>query len=64
MCDVCYNVCYYFRAQHDALAEVVRIVMDAKSWLLTMGLQDHDHMYNRILVVSTRYNTWLTTTGP
>jgi hypothetical protein len=43
--------------QHDTLEEVVWIVMDTKSRLLTMGPQDHDRAYDRILAVPTRYNT-------
>jgi hypothetical protein len=49
-------MCFYFCAQHDALAEVVQLASTAIRQCSTWGLQEHQGTYERILAAAMRYS--------
>jgi hypothetical protein len=50
-------MCFYFCAQHDALAEVVQLASTAIRQCSNWGLQEHRGTYERILAAAMRYST-------
>jgi hypothetical protein len=49
-------MCFYFCAQHDALAEVVQLASTAIGQCSTWGPQEHRGTYERILTAAMRYS--------
>jgi hypothetical protein len=49
-------MCFYFCAQHDALAEVVQLASIAIGQCSTWGPQEHRGTYERILAAAMRYS--------
>jgi hypothetical protein len=49
-----YNTCYKICAQHDELADVVRLASAAREQFFTWGSQEHQSTYDRIIAAAMR----------